>query len=43
MLRKTAPGFVKQWERQFALSDEDRNADLLGTTEDRVAVYRFLP
>jgi hypothetical protein len=43
MLRKTVPGFVKQWERHFALSDEDRNADLLGTTEDRVAVYRYLP
>ena len=43
VLRKTAIGFVKQWERQFALSDEDRDADLLGTTGDRVAVYRYLP
>ena len=43
VLRKTAAGFVKQWERQFAFSDEDRNADLLGATGDRVAVYRYLP
>lgn len=43
VLRKMAVGFVKQWERQFALSDEDRDADLLGTTGDRVAVYRYLP
>jgi hypothetical protein len=43
VLQKAATGFVKQWERQFTLSDEDRDADLLGTTGDRVAVYRYLP
>jgi hypothetical protein len=43
VLRKAAVGFVKRWERQFAFSDEDRNADLLGATADRVAVYHHLP
>jgi SAM-dependent methyltransferase len=33
---------VKVWERSFAYSDEDLNADRLGAKGDRVVVYRSL-
>lgn len=37
------PGLVRQWERNFAYSDEDASADRVGAKGDNVVVYRYLP
>jgi SAM-dependent methyltransferase len=42
-LMKNVPNLARQWERSFAYSDEDLNADRVGAKGDRVVVYRFLP
>jgi len=42
-LMARVPRLARQWERTFAYSDEDLNADRLGARGDRVVVYRHLP
>jgi SAM-dependent methyltransferase len=42
-IRKYAPALRKQWEQTFAMNEEDILADRLNSTQERVAVYRFLP
>jgi len=42
-IRKYAPALRKQWEQTFAMNEEDILVDRLNSTQERVAVYRFLP
>ena len=42
-LMTKVPNLERQWERNFAYSDEDLKADRVGAKADRVVVYRYLP
>jgi SAM-dependent methyltransferase len=42
-IRKHIPALRKQWEQTFAINEEDVLVDRLNSTQERVAVYRYLP
>jgi SAM-dependent methyltransferase len=42
-IRKHIPALRKQWEQTFAINEEDILVDRLNSTQERVAVYRYLP
>ena len=43
ILSKHAPALQKQWEQTFAMNEEDILADRANSTQEHVAIYRFLP
>jgi SAM-dependent methyltransferase len=42
-ITKHVPDLRRQWEQTFAMSEEDILADRINSTQERVAVYRYLP
>jgi hypothetical protein len=42
-IKRHAPTFRKQWEQTFAMSEEDILADRVNSTQEQVAIYRYLP
>jgi SAM-dependent methyltransferase len=42
-IRRHAPVLRKQWEQTFDMNEEDILVDRVNSTQERVAVYRYLP
>ncbi len=42
-IRRHAPTLRKQWEQAFTMNEEDILADRANSTQERVAIYRYLP
>jgi SAM-dependent methyltransferase len=42
LVKKHAPKFQRQWERVFAFTPEEAEADKFGTREERVIVWKFV-
>ena len=42
-IRRHAPTLRKQWEQAFSMNEEDILADRVNSTQERVAIYRYLP
>jgi len=43
LLNKHAPTLETQWSQTFTMTEEDALADRFGSTQEEVAVYRYLP
>jgi SAM-dependent methyltransferase len=43
LIRRHAPVLRKQWEQTFSISEEDILADRVNSTQEQVAIYRYLP
>jgi hypothetical protein len=42
-IKRFAPALQKQWEQTFSMNEEDMLADRANSTQEHVAVYRYLP
>ncbi|HMH15493.1 MAG TPA: class I SAM-dependent methyltransferase [Edaphobacter sp.] len=43
LIKRHAPSLRKQWEQTFAMTEEDILADRVNSTQEQVAIYRYLP
>lgn len=43
LIKRHAPALQKQWEQTFTMNEEDILADRVNSTQEHVAIYRFLP